>query len=345
MGSPCILVAHCEYSLIVTLFVSNFRSVRVVGLRESETFESESGSSINSNEDGFIPPDTLSGQAESEAQSNAARLNYFKYPPAKRSSFIKLGCPFPFKIDWKILLQFNQDDVQTSLINAFYVLRNPTLLKEISNCVYSKKITTSAEDVLQIPIEHESSVLIEIRLTIVGKGSIGAGAVVCIPHESDIVQRERSVHLEEPLGDDRDAHQKREELKNGRDRMKKFMQKKRHKLRKKQKQSDHNDEPVDLSPYSSDRLDVINESIDSLWLPDSQKILQNMTRVPIGFLIFGRETYCIAKCSGIGYCTLSGLKQWLNSAVKCSWNPKRLVLVRDCRNSLVYRYAKIDICI
>jgi hypothetical protein len=68
---------------------------------------------------------------------------------------------------------------------------------------------------------------------------------------------------------------------------------------------------------------------------------------PIGFIEYGADSYCIRRSSGLGFCTLMGLIQ-LRDLMNDYWSSckasrKRLVLVRNYWNSLVYRFAKLEI--
>lgn len=283
---------------------------------------------MQSNEDGWLAPDSHAGKLDDDVEAQSLSANYFKYPPAKRTSFIKFRCPFPFKIDWNVLLRYNSTPTDDS---NFYVLRDPSLLDQLSLA-----INGGASNFNSDTINNQNYCLVEVRVTILGKGSLSSGAVICIPTKDDL--REFNGQLEEPLYDDSEVHDQRREMTNHRDRIKHFLQKKRRKLRK-QKESGTDVDSV-LPKYSSENLNVVNEAINRLWIPNSEHVLQNLSRYPIGAVVIGREVYSLAKCAGIGYCSLSGIKKWLSTITD---NPQRFVLVRNCRDSLVYRKAKLEI--
>jgi len=250
---------------------------------------------------------------------------------------IKLGCPFPFSVSWDILLQYWITCLSlTATVNKFYVLRDNSQLNIIQS--HLKK---PLKPVPSLNIRDPFQCLIPVRLIISQRGTIERGAVICIPTAEDLKKFEVvknsklfiGVHTE-PQKEDENI-QVRANLRSTHQKNLAFMRKKRKKIRIKA------DPTIHHGVYDSTHVSkCYNDVINNLWLPkDATSVLNNMSRRPIGFIEFGCETYVIGKCTGVGYCAYLGLD------FMTQYNQEStVVLVRNCRDSLVYRFAQLQIC-
>jgi len=332
-----------------TYLHSDSRCVRALGFRDAFHYEFESGTIHASNEDGsMLPPDSKAGQLDAVNRQTSAETNYFKYPPAKRVNFIKLRCPFPFKVDWGKVLCLNEPEAEDKSVEQCFVLRDIQFLSELRRSIIQQKISEDLSKKLSTMC-HKNQCLVGVKLTIQGKGLVEEGAVICIPTSSDFSllssSKKSDYELIQKPGDDTNLHNLRHEL---RKKHSEFLstarnQRKRWKKRITTRNENKIHEQVKYFKEASQlACDLYDNEMKKLWLPDASDVLSTMDHAPIGFVEYGAECYSLGKQSGLGYCTLNGLLKLFEEVRESKY--QGLVLVRCTRSSLAYRFARIQVC-
>lgn len=155
-----------------------FRCVRAFGNRDAVHHAFEFGS-IHSPE--FLSPDSNCGQIEAKKDGNQAEETFFSYPPAKRENLVMLKCPFPFQVDWKLLLNHSSTTFcptgDTEPASDLFVLRDHRILTEISGALKASKETSF----LLTSVPEASRCLVGVRVKIVGKGKPTPLSMICLP--------------------------------------------------------------------------------------------------------------------------------------------------------------------
>lgn len=338
-----------------------YNGARVGGLREAASTSSEQG--VHHFPDNL--PDSLSGAAELMSVKTELRNKYAKYPPAKRPNYIKLGVQHPFHCPWKELVNdwdsklpdenskqiknkdsdivqkstdvstFERDCNQNPISNElemFYVLRSRNHLKLLdklfnevhtgkqglskqygSKSVQVKKLSSfSSPDIHKTLLQEHSRALVPVTLTMQDRGVLFSNAMIHIPSKTDRLKGTKdSGDLQEPLHKDLTKIKRKKPKRKG---------KKRPKDPKVQDKG-----PVTLAGLTAD------ENIQNVVDVNSRRI--------IGYVSQGGYSFTQGFSTGLGFCSLVGLLQYLNEYKDCGveW-----ILVRPT-TSLQYRRAYISI--
>lgn len=312
-----------------------FRGARVGGLRETNSLAREMGNILFS-------PDSKIGQEE-EAFTKAKNLEkHFRLPPSKRPNFIKLGIVTPFHCPWKILL--NDWNPERNHNSEFFVLRNLSKLNILK--LACKKNSNKGEkyELNSVFSEVEiSSSLVQVCITVYGRGVIGECSPICLPskHDFKLLERDKSYRGPvEPVHEDVNESQRKTLREDHLAKLKK-LRRKRIKA-KQQPQGNEGFSEISKTRKCSPTADLVKkqaEKMRELWLPsDLENVKWSSSRSIIGFVTSGGYSFSESCSYGQGYVTLSCMLELLTKSAK---SPP-LVLVRTV-SSLQYSFAKISV--
>ncbi|ODN03153.1 Ribonucleases P/MRP protein subunit POP1 [Orchesella cincta] len=318
----------------------SFCAVRPYGLEFNEylTFETESFKGFTSST--YFPPDITHFPVSNASHHDEKKKKYFMYSPSKRENLIKLGCAFPFSVDWQRFLKFsfklNEADVDVR------VIRETQDLQKLAEYLLSKQKGKNISD-----LDVDDTQLVPVRLDLLN-GCVSEGGCICLPTEKDLEIRRNAnwkptdhIH-QEVLVDVNET--KRQDLRNAHQKKLACLGKKRKKARRASRVVDESEkESFDSRINELDskaEVEAYNTQMANLWIDDDvEKVLAKQTREVIGFVTYSHYSYRSGQFAAFGYITLRQLKKLT------FLKQHMLVLVRDWSSALEYRWAKMSACI
>ncbi|CAL8129569.1 unnamed protein product [Orchesella dallaii] len=319
----------------------NFCAVRAYGLEFEEylTFEMESFNGFTSST--YLPPDISTFSASNSSHHDAKKAKYFSYAPDKRSNLIKLGCAFPFSVDWERFLKFTFNLGIDAAVDVKIVRKREDLL-ELSNYFFSKRKKRET-----VELNIADTFLVPVKLYLVN-GCVSDGGCICLPTEEDYgsvgsVRWRDTVNVhQDPLEDIHEA--KRHDLRNKHQKKLAKLAKKRKSARKASRFADDNDKlsfETRLKELDSQvSVEAYNNQMNQLWVNENvEEVLAKQTREVMGFVSYSHFSYKFGQSAALGYVTLRQMKN-----VKFV-KDQMLVLVRDWSRTLEYRWANLVPCL
>ncbi|XP_018397285.1 PREDICTED: ribonucleases P/MRP protein subunit POP1 [Cyphomyrmex costatus] len=317
---------------------------RVGALQESKSIAFES---LNLNTPDVNDPDSPAYMREALITKEQLTKKYFRYPPNRRTNFVKFGIRSPFFCDWKNLMKnwSNNED--------FYVLRNRELLLLLQAAICPAK-NKNAKFLAQntqsnFPnLDDYKNCLIHIHVSVVGKGLPKKFAIICMPTFEDLNEfksNKKWLGPVEKCHNDPNEKIRKALRKNHLILLKRL---KRQRVRWKQalrnnalkflKESDKLNESTRITVSShhkiiSDQLVKMSE----LYLPECAEVRHSCDREVMGYITLGDFLFSQAKGIGIGYITLISLLEMINKKFN-------IVLVRNTQTRQ-YRLAELSILI
>lgn len=217
----------------------------------------------------------------------------------------------------------------------YYVLREEIELENIQK---------------KVKVNCDKNALIQVKVEILGKGTLSPNALICLPEKSDL---ESDVNPEEPIQSDsneeirkrlREKHRiekirSRKKWKKLKDELAEYKAKcildkvnpDQDKCDKLQKKID------DLKVLRANQNDGFNAKMNDLWLTDNpESIKDSASRTVLGFVVNGGYSYRRGKSIGVGFVPYLALErmEFDKKGSKC--------LVRECQAS-IYRWAQLEI--
>lgn len=182
----------------------------------------------------------------------------------------------------------------------------------------------------------------------VGRGSPGDCAIICVPKPSDLKRdvRMRKVYNNEPIYTEPlrsdPQEQERKRLRVAHQKLLKRLRRRRVRT-KKRKQETSEKRVLIAKPGTAKIIAEQISKIRELWLPASPVSIRNQcTREVLGYLTKADFSLAEARVAGVGYITMNGLKKLVSTCSKWSSGPSCTVLVRGT-NTRQYRFAKLII--
>ncbi|KAK3853189.1 hypothetical protein Pcinc_040257, partial [Petrolisthes cinctipes] len=129
-------------------------------------------------------PDTDAGESHQGRLGTERRARYFGRPPNCRQNYIKLGVQFPFSQPWGELTRSWSTGARRR--PDVYVLRDSRSLLRLAQVVSSGG---GAND--EVCSLTEPGCLVAVRVELCDKGSLEPCAMICLPTEQDLINRER----------------------------------------------------------------------------------------------------------------------------------------------------------
>ncbi|XP_072947317.1 ribonucleases P/MRP protein subunit POP1 [Epargyreus clarus] len=306
-GSGWDIILPSGYGLPFWLTFIMF-GARSGGLRETESLSFEMGEC-------YLPPDSDAGHTEEMRIETKLKEHYFKRPPSKRVNYMTYGISNPFLCPWKILLK----DWCNNTIENYFILRDRFHLNDIQDR-FDKK-----EELVKI--EKADHCLVAVYIQILGKGSLGNHALICMPQGDDI----KSVKtLSEPRHEDTNLKLRKLKRLEHRKTLR-HLKKMCLKLRKKVKKTTANGKsynPTEPSEYV--------KQMRELWVPSNVSTVRfSGARQTMGYVSNGAFSFSEAKSCGVGYIAYNALFNLID-------NGCNKVLIRNT-TTLKYRLATIQI--
>ncbi|XP_011309983.1 ribonucleases P/MRP protein subunit POP1 isoform X2 [Fopius arisanus] len=296
-----------------------YRCARPIGLREYQSVIFEN-LSLNSPE--VHHPDTSAYSKEALETKNQMTEAYFRRPPNKRINFTKFSISSPFFCEWNILVKewTNGDDVR--------VLRTPAVLQALGSALEGfseghrrqrRKIPSSRDSVNLSDASLDQSLLVPIRIKILGRGRPKKFAVVCTPTDDDLTSRVPVQALKpDPL-----QRKRKILMKNHKKALARAMRQRSRARKEKRPENPR----VDIQKHS--------EVMRKMYLPECKAVRQSCDREVMGYLVQG--DFCFTESTGLGWGYVV-----LKSLINLITRKTNLVLVRNVQ-SRQYRKARIDI--
>ncbi|XP_015518130.2 ribonucleases P/MRP protein subunit POP1 [Neodiprion lecontei] len=323
-----------------------FRCAKPGGLRESTSIIFEN---LRLNSPDFNPPDTEAYIKEASERKTSLMEKYFRYPPNRRSNYVKLGISSPFYCEWNLLIKEWTD------MATFYVLRDKKLLHLIQENISHqlplnrhKKYQQLCESSFDKTVFKDTNTLITVKIVIESKGCPRDFAIICLPLSEDLEKLGQKRTWEGPVAKLRkDPNESiRKTLRRGHLALLKRLRRQRVKQRIKMESSDHRSvEPKPSSSIAMSKIisrkkaqsivDLQAEKMKNLYLPNCKTIRNSCDREVMGYVVKGDFSFTESKGIGLGYVTLPSLF----SLIKQKSN---VVLIRNTR-SRQYRLARLSI--
>ncbi|XP_070152471.1 ribonucleases P/MRP protein subunit POP1 [Polyergus mexicanus] len=322
------------------------RCARVGALRESRLIAFES---LQLNVPDIDDPNSPAYTREALISKEELINKYFRYPPNRRVNYVKFGICSPFFCDWKNLTK------GWSELENFYVLRNREILSLLQTGIHPVKSVKNAKfkstaQNAQFNFEdfdEYKNCLVNVQLSMVGKGSPKKFAIICIPTHEDMQKFENNKKWVGPVEkchtDPNEKSRKMlrknhlallKRLRRQRVQRKKTFQDNVLKLLKK---SIASSKAIEYTSISVHRKIISNQSVrmSKLYLPKCTEVRYSCDREVMGYVTIGGLSFSHAKGIGIGYVTLPSLLEIVSKK-------SNIVLVRNTQTRQ-YRLAKLDI--
>lgn len=291
----------------------------------------------------LFPPDSVVHTKENEKTEKEAKGKYFKYPPAKRHNLIKLGCAFPFSIDWTRFLRLLTEE-NTAVVE---IVRNPNQLRTLSKCL--RQLTY---DNLLIKSKCKTQ-LFPIQVVLLS-GAVEEGACICLPTKEDLTNLFSFGHQKYPV--------QQQAFKDTNERKRSELTRLHHKrlanLRKKRKvarraAAGDTCKNFDLRARLNDldsksEVEKYNREMNKLWLNDNpEQVILKQDRKIIGFTGYAHFSFLRGKSAGAGCIVVGQLEQLLElhseeNIAKGKGHRGVYVLVRNWASSLTYYWARLE---
>lgn len=322
----------------------NYRCARAGGLLESESLAHEQG--VLHFPQGY--PDTAVGREDERRVQNELLGTYNKKPPAKRPNYTKLGIHCPFQFPWgNLVKQWARKEGMEGECNQaegdFYVLRNKTMLKEMSKVISgatNKKLTNenkeslfknmvsmlSTNDQVLSFGSTNPNCLVPVEIAMVTRGCPERFADISIPTQEDLAQLVSDPKSGGPM----------EKVHKDKSTKEKKVEKKTKKKGKKQTVNKNcGKSPTDSMEISHTDGNEASSSIQSE-LPKVQEInvdlIDSSSRSVIGYIKEGGFMLGVGTGRGLGFVTMLGLLKLLDSV------PHQLACTVLVRNPTSYQY-------
>lgn len=232
-------------------------------------------------------------------------FRYFLRPPNRRINYQKLSIASPFRCPWSELV--DEWSAKNTCGSIFYVLREAEKLQQIDKCLSQRQNI----DALELPV----NCLIPVSIDVAGRGSAEKFTIICLPKGCDLKREQRMKRdlvnepiCTEPVREDIRAYDRKEFRMKHLQLLKRL---RRRRVRKKRLQQETAEWRVVIPRGATAKL-VIKQrkTMQELWLrtwPD--KVRDQCSREVIGYLTQAHFSFVKAKCAGIGYITMDGLRE------------------------------------
>jgi len=175
-----------------------YRGAKAVGLREQRSLAFEAGQLTCPDS----CPDTPSGAKINLSRAAELRLAYNRRPPAKRCNYDKMGVSMPFHCPWLELVQGWMLNCEVSKDHgldeeSFYCLRNRKLLQSLDvvcaglaakpKSSRQNSVPGSSTASVSTALEQSGLALVQVRIVMMGRGSPGQHALICLPMTEDVL--------------------------------------------------------------------------------------------------------------------------------------------------------------
>lgn len=264
---------------------------------------------------------------------------FFRLPPNKRPNFIKLGIVTPFNCPWKILLHDWNSQKNHEL--QFFVLRDLSKINILKQAFKKNRNLRIGNELNSMFSEIDISLcLIQVCITVCGRGVIGECSPIFLPSEHDLRLLQKNKHYRgpiEPVHDDVNESLRKKLREEHLDKLKKLRRKR---IKAKLQFQENEEVSIQINKHST-TADLVKNQADTireLWLPSSLENVKNSSSKPIiGFITSGDYSFTKSCSYGQGYVTLSCILELLSKSQNHT-----LVLVRKI-SSLQYSFAKITV--
>ncbi|KAK7084741.1 Ribonucleases P/MRP protein subunit pop1 [Halocaridina rubra] len=322
-----------------------------------------------------LHPDTPSGGSYSEFMAKKKHVKYFKRPPNCRPNYIKLGVQFPFTPPWQKLINSwvcaqdiyvlrdpnRLEELANRCGDAFNSLKR-TVLKRIKDDLKIDPDKESVDLVLKgsemdvtksnretsegiqslknfsdvLCQDSELACLIKVKITLIGGGNLEPCAMICLPHESDIVEKRKegqnlkdSLIILQPSRADLKQEQRKKlraehvtikrRLNSIKKKAKAQLENELNKLDAMQRArnfkkltEEAENQVVMANKEIIAKHKLYNSDMEHLWLMNKEDPLQCCSRNIIGYLTHGCFSMTLGRAAGVGWVALKPLLECIH---------------------------------
>ncbi|XP_028281563.1 ribonucleases P/MRP protein subunit POP1 [Parambassis ranga] len=318
-------------------------------------------------------PDCPAGVRFQEEQEAELLAKFKRYPPAKRTNYIKHGCLAPFRCPWQQLaeewelivkeggeerkgdgqtttrMEERQDMTVTKPPSCFTVLRNRKSLRLLS--VWCRPTTSKGQRARRVgeglPLSHSAVTaflashemsLAWVRVSLLSKGKPELHAILCVPTVEDLKLLSKGQASSGPL---EPPH--RDHFKSRIKRQKKSKERKKSATSSSVSSAKPEDKQPNVAsasnPDPSTSKDSSSDLILGLWPDPLPSVTSHCSRVTLGWVTQGDFSLSVGCGEAVGFVSVVGL---LNTLFNQPAEHRGKVLLRN-PTSLHYRFAKINI--
>lgn len=283
-----------------------------------------------------VPLDFIEYSENCKKHEEDRRAKYFGRPPAKRQNLLKLGCAFPFSVDWSRFLRY-AGKLSDSIQPPIRVIRKMTDIRIVAESLRRK---------IPEKLVLDDSLLLSVEVTLIC-GTVEECAAICIPTSDDYEllasPKHTEVHIiQDPFPDANER--KRSTLSH------QHIKKLAH-LRKKRKKARRAMDPTSFDLVSrlkelnsKEESEHFNRTMNKLWLvSDVEDVLSKQNREVMGFTTYGHFSFLRGKCAATGYVSVGQMRKLLQEQSISKCKGKHLfVLVRNWASTLTYHWARLN---